>query len=795
MSLETSLVKEFAKMVNSREEKDNSVSILYGTAKEFSNGYGVQLDGSVSTIPLTTLAGYKNGDRIRVKIENNRAMILGSENAGTGLIRLEQVVNNGDLTAYLPQVLQDLVTDGKLSAVLAQIDTAYINKANIGEAQIDFAHINDAFIGKLTSDNAFITNLKTDVINSDYIKSKVAEIGYLEAESAFIKYLQSTVITAEIGEYDKLLAKELSAKYASIDLNNVKVESVSNLLVNVGVIKDATIESGHITGYLDAVKINAESIDAGTLAVDRLIIKGSEESIMYALNKGSVVTETITKNTLSNYLHGEHIVANSITATQIAANTITAQQIDVASLFAENIMATGHMMGMTIDASNGLIGGLSIGNVEIETELAGSVWADNDFNPKGRTYIKYKDLEYEIIVKWDSADENTELAVYACDEDGDPFISVLGKVSTTPGYRIIRNNDPFPIEQKMGSLRFVEFGVKGVIRGVKVSVRYITNPNSLSYNMIDYNSKVDDNKPALYISPDGFKLQYKKSYLRIDDDGGLALSYNMTKNSNGNIDITDTSIPGFYLAHDGIRIGNNTSSISLDATGLVADQINVRSGKIANWTISENSIYGNGTTEYVSVNGTRYHNSHLTHINTGSNTYPITVETQSFTYGQTENGTEYLIPSSTSSTRIDGQDISFINSALALQSHLSADELQLINRKNNTGDIPASTAINAGGIALYDYLSSITFDTYNLGLRVDIGCNGMPALKIDASCDNNNYSEVSMCWYSSGKYAMTVDRDDIYMNKPVHITSSLMLGDVDVGTVLAQIKEVIEKYI
>lgn len=92
--------------------------------------------------------------------------------------------------------------------------------------------------------------VSTKVLEADY-----ATIKQLDAVNARIDKITSTEITTEY----------LEANYASINLANVKVESVQDLFVNVGLIKDATIVDGHITGYLDAISINANSITGGTL--------------------------------------------------------------------------------------------------------------------------------------------------------------------------------------------------------------------------------------------------------------------------------------------------------------------------------------------------------------------------------------------------------------------------------------------------------------------------------------------------------------------------------------------------
>ena len=116
------------------------------------------------------------------------------------------------------------------------------------------------------------------------------------------------------------------------DINQAGIEKI---FAESGIIKDLTMGDAGITGQLTAVTIDASSITAGTLAVDRLIIKGSNNSIMYKLNEnGDIDKSTVSDTDLQNLLHGQNIIANTITATQIKAGTITATQIDTNNISA-----------------------------------------------------------------------------------------------------------------------------------------------------------------------------------------------------------------------------------------------------------------------------------------------------------------------------------------------------------------------------------------------------------------------------------------------------------------------------
>ena len=88
----------------------------------------------------------------------------------------------------------------------------------------------------------------------------------------------------------------------------------------------AQIADGSITDA-KIVELTANKISAGVLSVERLIIRGNEQSIIYAINNmGELVSTQV--DTIDGYVLTEHtisadkIVAHSITAAEIAAKTM-----------------------------------------------------------------------------------------------------------------------------------------------------------------------------------------------------------------------------------------------------------------------------------------------------------------------------------------------------------------------------------------------------------------------------------------------------------------------------------------
>lgn len=176
-----------------------------------------------------------------------------------------------------------------------------------------------------------------------------AMINKLTVDEADARYISVDKIDAITLTVEKAVVEKLSADFADIHLANIDVADIGKFYADSGLLKDVTIVDGHITGELNAVRINADVIKSGTLAVDRLLVTG-KNSIVYQINVNSsgLSLEELSDEKYQKYINGTDIVANSITANQIATKSITADQIDVESIFAQDITATGKITGLNL---------------------------------------------------------------------------------------------------------------------------------------------------------------------------------------------------------------------------------------------------------------------------------------------------------------------------------------------------------------------------------------------------------------------------------------------------------------
>ena len=231
--------------------------------------------------------------------------------------------------------------------------------------------INGNAVDKVTTDQ--ILGFKDGVESGIQSSGMISGIyGKIEATTAEIGTIRSTY----------LQVTEADIKYATIDLANIKNGSIKTAMIDVGAVNTAQIADGSITDA-KIVELTANKITAGTLSVERLEIRGSDRSIVYALNNITGALQAQNVDTLNGEIMtprtitADKIVAQSITGNEIAAKTILANHIDVADLFAQKIEATDlHVVGnSTVDGNLIASGTISADRLDVNGIFAKDITA------------------------------------------------------------------------------------------------------------------------------------------------------------------------------------------------------------------------------------------------------------------------------------------------------------------------------------------------------------------------------------------------------------------------------------
>lgn len=326
-----------------------------------------------------------------------REKITASEGEITNL-KTDNVTVKEKLTANEAEIKQ-LKTD-KLDASTAQITYATITNLDATNAQINnlsatYGKFVNLTTEKFEAKDAEIESLQAeDATIKGRLDANEADINTLNVNKASIDDLNAA--TARIGELEagKITTDELIAKKADIDLANVNNAWIQNGIIKDGSIGEAAIHDGAITNAkiadatIEAAKIksiNADTITAGTIKTDRLIITGpdGQDSIVKAIN-----------------------IANGVSEADVNSQKIQAASIDVVDLSAFEAKIAGFDM-----SGNAIYSGktsIKDPNSGIYISTVGIGMGDGSLTGKNEAPLQaYADGSFKLVGKNSSFDFNT----------------------------------------------------------------------------------------------------------------------------------------------------------------------------------------------------------------------------------------------------------------------------------------------------------------------------------------------------------------------------------------------------
>lgn len=380
MALSKNLISDFVKATTD-DKKTAEETTLYGTIVEYNGSKYVRLDGSDMLTPYTATVAAKAGERVRVSVGKHSATVTGnvsSPAARTGDVEeLGQKVDTFDVVVANKATIKDLEVERARVDDLVADNVVIKNQLTADSAEIkDLKADNVDIKGKLTARDAEIENLKANKIDAEVVSANYATIKNLTAATGRIDNLESKNI-----ETDNLVAGK-----ADIDLANV-----NNAWINKGVLKDgsigsAAIHEGAVTNAkiadatIEAAKIksiNADSIVAGTIKTERLIIAGpdGQDSIVKAINIANGVSEA--------EVNGQKIQAASIDVVDLSAFQAKIAQFDMSqnAIYSGKLAINDPTSGVYI-STTGL--GLGDGALTSKKESPIQMYADGVFKLKGK---------------------------------------------------------------------------------------------------------------------------------------------------------------------------------------------------------------------------------------------------------------------------------------------------------------------------------------------------------------------------------------------------------------------------
>lgn len=169
-----------------------------------------------------------------------------------------------------------------------------------------------------------VSTAKSQVAGS--VKSKLDTSG-IEVSDLLIKALVNSNTFS--GAVSNGVFDTISANRGIFNDVISKTINVQQLMAQSGLFETVQGKNGEFFNVL-ALDVNMNRAQVGTLAVDRLILRGTEDSIMYTFNDflGKPEATTISAEDYDKYFfNGKNIAAHTITADEIMAQSISASEI------------------------------------------------------------------------------------------------------------------------------------------------------------------------------------------------------------------------------------------------------------------------------------------------------------------------------------------------------------------------------------------------------------------------------------------------------------------------------------
>lgn len=320
---------------------------------------------------------------------------IDSAHIGEAVIGSAHIQDAAIQSAHIEEAAINAAHIGEAQIQTGHIHDAAITHAKIGDAAIDTANIRDAAIDTAKIANAAITSahIAGAAIGSAHIQEAAITTGkIMDAAITRAKIAELAVSSAQIDNLAVTAAKIADAAITNAHISNAAVDTaqialgaITAALIENGAVGTAQIADASIT-EAKVVSLNADVITSGTLATERLIIKGND-GLIYEINaqaSGLSMTE-LSDEKYRSQLNGSVIVARSITADQIAAATITANEILAGSITGDRIAAA------TIEGSKIKAGTLTTAHVT--SDFASTLDLTSNVGINQRVETIYTDMD------------------------------------------------------------------------------------------------------------------------------------------------------------------------------------------------------------------------------------------------------------------------------------------------------------------------------------------------------------------------------------------------------------------
>lgn len=374
MALSKDIIKQFTKIVNDSNKKEEQEKTVNATYKKIDNVEYIQIDGSDILTPVTSTVQADDGDRVKVLIKNHSAIITGNitnpSASSTSVNNIKDKVDeNGNTIKQINNSIEQqnnsiIQIDNSIKQVenkILQYDND-INQQNNKIEQFDntikqqndkITSMNNTIIQQgndinsinntidqqnnsikehndnILSMNNQITSMNNKIeLQGNDIQQQGTKIEMFDSD---IKVLNSAFkidngVLTGLSDIivNNLKTNNLDAVYANLDFSNINFAAIKKVFSESGIIKDLVVNDGTITGELVGVTIKGDLIESNTLKADKLVILG-EDGLYYKLNVNALGETTASSDPkYQNGLDGSVIIAKSITAEKVNVGDLVA---------------------------------------------------------------------------------------------------------------------------------------------------------------------------------------------------------------------------------------------------------------------------------------------------------------------------------------------------------------------------------------------------------------------------------------------------------------------------------------
>ena len=212
---------------------------------------------------------------------------------------------------------------------------------------------------------------------------------------------------------DKGSFNEIFAKYIDTDLIKTHTAIVDVLRSQQIITQEISASTGKFTDYLTGVHIKGDVIEGNTIVADKLVLRGSKDSLMYQINNlGDLDVTKLTNDQLKqNLIDGTIIVAKSITSKQINVDDIIVNAslrvnqglqvgVDGKTLITDLTALTGKVAGWNLTEETEDTGTVDEYGVPVKRHLKGSLWYGTGENA-GKLYLGEKPMDGNVYIGTD----------------------------------------------------------------------------------------------------------------------------------------------------------------------------------------------------------------------------------------------------------------------------------------------------------------------------------------------------------------------------------------------------------